>query len=442
MRYLVECTYVLDHPNDNTGIQRVVRNVINKLPGVREDAECVPVAFRGGDLYRVRRLAPQKYDGAVSNARRWMRALKHRYWYAHARLHDLAILSDSPRVRGIIHRLFTLFAPLYLLPAALVEFVATRWFDGERIEPLTVADDDVLVLLDSSWQYDFFPQVVAFKKRGIKVVGVIYDLIPLTHPQFCDKHLVKVFEEWFDWIAQHADGFMCISKTIAEEVKEAVHLRLGTEQAQQRWYGHFYLGSELDLTVAGEEIAPSVKRVFTGGRSVYLMVGTIEPRKNHVYLLDAFELLWEQGIDVALCLVGKVGWKCEALVDRIEKHPELNRRLFMLNGLADAELEYCYREAKRLVFPSYVEGFGLPLVEALERQLPAMASDIPVFREVGGSSVSYFDLAKPASLATDIKALELPGVADVDLDGWSWIGWQESAEQLIRGVDAGLQEKA
>jgi alpha-1,2-rhamnosyltransferase len=162
------------------------------------------------------------------------------------------------------------------------------------------------------------------------------------------------------------------------------------------------------------------------------MVSTIEPRKNHAYLLDAFERAWAAGSTARLCIAGRVGWKCEALLARVRNHPELNTRLFMFNDLSDTSLEHAYAHASALVFPSFVEGFGLPLVEAMQRGLPAMGSDIAVFREIGGEFMAYFDLRDPQSLADLIIGFQRSGQfpAARDVADWQWIGWREASQQL------------
>jgi glycosyltransferase involved in cell wall biosynthesis len=166
------------------------------------------------------------------------------------------------------------------------------------------------------------------------------------------------------------------------------------------------------------------------------MVSTLEPRKNHGYLLDAFELLWKSGLNVNLLLIGKVGWKCKGLIKRILSHPEYNRRLFMLNRVADTELEYCYRMARCLLLPSFVEGFGLPLVEAMQRGIPAMASDIPVFREVGGDYIAYFDPFNPDTLSALVRQYEKNGQfpASKPLTEWTWLTWRDSTRQLLSKI--------
>jgi O-antigen biosynthesis alpha-1,2-rhamnosyltransferase len=278
-----------------------------------------------------------------------------------------------------------------------------------------------------------FPLREDLKRQGVALIAVVYDLVPLTHPQYCDDTLVVVFENWFEWITRWADGYVCISRTTRYQLEAAVVERIGHEAASKQGYGHFYLGAELDRL---NEIDPpdgALERIFAGNRHVYLTVGTIEPRKNHSYLLDAFDLLWSRGHDVALCIIGRIGWKCEEVVARIRRHPEFGRRLFMLNDANDRSLDLAYRRARALIFPSHAEGFGLPLVEAMERGLPAMASDIPVFREIGGLFMAYFDLEDPWSLVDRVSSYEQSDQfpAGRPISEWRWIGWRESARQLM-----------
>jgi len=183
-----------------------------------------------------------------------------------------------------------------------------------------------------------------------------------------------------------------------------------------------------------------IENVFAEGAPIYLMVSTIEPRKNHAYLLDAFEILWAQGIDVRLCIIGKIGWKCEMLVERIRSHREYGKRLFMCNRVDDSSLEFAYRSSRALLFPSVVEGFGLPLVEAMQRGLPAMASDIPVFREVGRDFLAYFDLQDPASLADQVAAYERTDrfPAQQGIREWQWPGWREASQEFVDKVLVGV----
>ncbi|AIY42847.1 Glycosyltransferase [Collimonas arenae] len=431
------------HPEMNSGIQRVVRNIINHLPSVQDEAVCIPVIFKQGKLLEVKQLAPDYGDDwrsrlqeKLEKATQKLVQIRNRYWLLHSRLlyhWPWNAFHNAKRVTYVLCRLLSLS---FMLPLYLAEWLLKKIEVRPRAFEMECRSDDILVLLDSSWHADFFPVAEKLQQQGVSIVSVIYDLIPLTHPQFCDGPLVQVFDRWFEWIANTANGFVAISGTIRDEVRTEVQRRLGTEQAGNRWFDFFHLGSELDQVGPCKTVRPVLKKLFISGRSVYLMVSTIEPRKNHAYLLDAFDRLWEEGGDVVLCFIGRIGWKNERLIERVKTHPELKRRLYMFNDLSDVELEYAYSHSKALVFPSFVEGFGLPVVEAMQRGLPAMGSDIPVFHEIGGDFMSYFDLDQPDSLARQVRQFESSGVfpAPRTIKDWSWLNWENSARQLVQRV--------
>lgn len=441
-RLLIECTYVFEHPEDNSGIQRVVRNVIQRLPAADDNIECIPVVMIDGSLREVKRLAPFKPPKV--DLKSWRVKLEqwaNVFWLRHRNIERRWPFNRSHFTRRLLYvgcRL-TAFA-CYSLPMRLLDREIERNPIPERCVPLAHRAGDQLVLLDSSWHANFFPLAEQLKRDGVGIVSVIYDLIPLTHPQFCDAGLVKVFNDWFDWIARTADGYVAISTTIRDQVREEMQRRIGAHQVGQRWFDYFHLGAELDLSEADTTVDRGLQRLFKTPEPVFLMVSTIEPRKNHAYLLDAFERAWAGGSKARLCIIGKIGWKCEALIDRIQQHAELNRHLFMYNELSDKSLEYAYSHATALVFPSHVEGFGLPLVEAMQRGLPAMGSDIPVFHEIGGDYMAYFDLTNPQSLTDLVTGMERSAIfpAPLDLEHWHWLTWRDASAQLVERIARNL----
>lgn len=439
MRFLVECTYVYEHPHINSGIQRVVRNVVNNLVHL-STAECIPVVLTPSAIYRVNQLQPDHRQKIKPRVHAWLTRQHNRLGRLRERisLYRASIQKNQLSITGSVKQLACLPTQLALRGIMkCLSWTSLNYADTSRIEPLDYQPGDVLILLDSSWHADFFPMAERLKSEGVQIVAVIYDLIPLTHPKFCDDGLVRVFDHWFDWITRTADGYIAISRTIIEQVREEVHKRLGEDAAQQRWFDYFHLGSDLDQINPDCTVRIEVETVFQQ-RPVYLMVSTIEPRKNHAYLLDAFDQLWSENREVGLCFVGRIGWKNEHLIQRIRQHPQLGKRLFMLNDLSDRELEYCYLHARSLVFPSHVEGFGLPLVEAMQRSLPVMASDIPVFREIGGNSMAYFNLSDPGALAQLVSQYESSGLfpSEETISRLQWQSWQEATDQLISRVQA------
>lgn len=222
-RLLVECTYVFEHPKVNSGIQRVVRNVIRELPEADETVECIPVAMLDGTLYQVHSLAPldPRPHSPLVRLRILVERAANYFWLGQRTLEKRRPFRSSPWARRLLYVACRLFAFAFLsIPLRLLDRILGKQQPAPvRATPLEHRAGDQLVLLDSSWHADFFPLAERLKSEGVGIVSVIYDLIPLTHPQFCDAGLVKVFNHWFDWIAATADGYVAISETIRDEVR-------------------------------------------------------------------------------------------------------------------------------------------------------------------------------------------------------------------------------
>jgi glycosyltransferase involved in cell wall biosynthesis len=139
------------------------------------------------------------------------------------------------------------------------------------------------------------------------------------------------------------------------------------------------------------------------GAPIILQVGTIEPRKGHVDSLEAMELLWQQGAQARLLLVGSAGWKMDDFIARLKSHPEFGRRLFWTDRISDEALGQLYGACTGIIFPSLAEGFGLPIVEALYHGKPVLARRLDVFEALEGRGVTLFDTrASSAALAAEI----------------------------------------
>jgi glycosyltransferase involved in cell wall biosynthesis len=124
----------------------------------------------------------------------------------------------------------------------------------------------------------------------------------------------------------------------------------------------------------------------------FVVVGTIEPRKNHLLLLDVWDRLVAKLGNAAptLVVIGQRGWECENVVARLERSAG-SGRVVELPRCSDAELGNYLHHARALLFPTFVEGYGMPLVEALVAGVPGIASDLGVFREVAGDVPEYAD---------------------------------------------------
>ncbi len=291
---------------------------------------------------------------------------------------------------------------------------------------------DIVLMLDSSWYLPIWSSLHYAKKRGAKIITVTYDLIPISHPQFCDDRLQEVFDRWYRDSLPYFDGYLSISKSVMYDLK--AYLKNQNVPIYRYQFDSFQLGSNFKQEHSKREtIRDDLIDLYENKKSIYLTVSTIEPRKNHRYIFEVFKSLWEQEVDVSWVIVGKIGWKTETLIEEMQAHSAYQDRLQLFDDLNDEELEYCYLNSKALVFASIIEGYGLPIVESLANKLPVLASDTPVHREVGGELVSYFDLSDPNALLLLISDIEAAKRELIQLNEKEIkiADWDESAQELL-----------
>ncbi|ABE63550.1 glycosyl transferase, group 1 [Nitrobacter hamburgensis X14] len=294
---------------------------------------------------------------------------------------------------------------------------------------------DVVLMLDSSWEFHESHRSVfrAARLRGAEVITTLYDLVPIKVSAFCHPGIPPIFSDWLKVALAFSTGVVCISKAVADEFVQLLH---AVQFPRPMKIGYWHLGADFTFSPAGV-----VHRKFEAPSPRFLMVGTIEPRKGYVVALDAFDALWAQGFAGSLILVGKRGWNMDHFISRVRCHPENGRKLHWIERASDEELQRHYASCDALIAASYVEGFGLPIVEAAEYNKPVIASDIPVFREVVGENQSavFFDVGSTEALAACIDAFsrQLDQTLAFRNKGTRWITWTESARQLADVVTGG-----
>ena len=308
-------------------------------------------------------------------------------------------------------------------------------------ELIVFCQGDILLFLD------FHPEVAIshrgkiqfLRNKGIRVYHVVHDILPVSKPAFFWPELCSEFHTWLLAISK-SDGAICVSHVTAEEL--AGWLKANTRISLRPFkIGWFHNGADIENSIPTSGLPDEARQVLAhlASRPSFLMVGTIEPRKGYAQALAAFELLWAEGMDANLVIVGKQGWKVETLVETMRHHREKGKRLFWLEGISDEYLEKVYAASTCLLAVSEGEGFGLPLIEAAQYKLPIIARDIPVFHEVAGDHAFYFNGKEPDDLAKAVHEwLELyQSGRHPKSDDMPWLTWKQSTQQLL---DVILQE--
>lgn len=297
-------------------------------------------------------------------------------------------------------------------------------------EEIAVAPGDRFLMLSDSWNaFDVLaPALAGVRRNGGEIVSCIFDLIPELWPHACHEATVPRYRAWLRRALLESDAFIAISRTVALELGDYVETcRLPHRPGLK--IGWFHCGADLHAP-ATHAPRPKIAAAVTGDAPVFLLVGTIEPRKGHRVALAAFERLWSEGVAARLVIVGRRGWFEEAIVAAIGGHAENGARLFWFDDVDDPELSFLYDRATALVFPSYAEGFGLPIVEAARRGLPTICSDIPVFREVGRSGAIYFAVNDPDALAETLRGF-LSGSITAAPEDVSDASWAAAAARIV-----------
>lgn len=257
-----------------------------------------------------------------------------------------------------------------------------------RLRPEDMQPGNVFFDIDGVWNLTLRRSYLLpiLKKNGVRLVVYVYDIIPVTHPQFCHEQTVYNFMTYIGAYLQYADLILASAQSTLNEIDILLEqLKLPKIPGRVSW-----LGSDFNIkSTEDTEVNEEAVRAVEAGKYV-LMVGTIEPRKNHALILEAFEReLFKKGMN--LIFAGRVGWNVKAFEKKLKEHPQLNRQLFFLRGMNDATIDYLYKHAFCVAFPTFNEGFGLPIIESFQRGTPVLASDIPILREVGGDICDYFN---------------------------------------------------
>lgn len=249
-----------------------------------------------------------------------------------------------------------------------------------------------------------YDELSGWQNKGAKLYFFIHDLLPHLAPQWFEKKSVETFRLWLQTVMMLADGLLCSSTVVQKDIID--YCQQKPELREKNLIGHIIpLGADILASIPSMGLIPKADSLLQQWQeqNTILMVGTIEPRKGYSEILSAFEALWQQGEMVNLLIVGRGGWKTEALQKRLKAHREFNQRLFWLEKVSDEMLERIYKNVKGLIFASEAEGFGLPLVEALYYGKPVLVRDIPIFREIAGKSAHFFQRTTTLELAKDIN---------------------------------------
>ena len=273
----------------------------------------------------------------------------------------------------------------------------------------------------------------------LRPVFFVHDLIPLTHPQYCrageaERHTLRLLS-----MLRGQAIVVNSNDTLAQLARFAksqglslpAHCVALLAPAQQ-------LVAQLVKQLVKQSVAEESVQPY------FLMVGTIEPRKNHSLILRVWALLLEQwplAQVPRLVVLGQTGWQCADIEAQLRNTAQYQGRVQWIQQCNDVEMAQLMAGACALVFPSHVEGFGIPAVEALIAGTPVIASDLPVFRESVGRVPEYLPTDDVGLWAAHIMHYAAPGSLQRAAQLQRMLGWQAPTwAEHFRHVDALLAQ--
>jgi glycosyltransferase involved in cell wall biosynthesis len=226
--------------------------------------------------------------------------------------------------------------------------------------------------------------------KKIRRVTIIHDLTPVLFPHLHRWHSQILQRIFLRGILNKADIIIANSENTKRDICK-------TYPSNCKKVEKIYPGKS-DLFIPHRNNNNILKK-YKINSPYFLNVGTIEPRKNLMVLLEAFRIYKERIPDKTLLVIaGGRGWKSESFYNALNNHP--NRDEIICTGyVEDAELPALYSHAMAMIYPSVYEGFGLPVIESMSCLTPVIAADNSSLKEAGGNLAAYFQSDNAEELA-------------------------------------------
>ncbi|MES2187018.1 MAG: glycosyltransferase family 1 protein [Pseudomonadota bacterium] len=298
-----------------------------------------------------------------------------------------------------------------------------------------------VLLADRFWHTGAWAALDALLASPAAITLVVYDLISLRRPEWFAAGVDERFRHYLRQVLPRAQQVVCLSAAVRRDVREWMAAEgipappiLVVPPGHQVWSPPMAAAA-----VSGAQSRPpeGIPRAWTlGGARFVLQVGTLEPRKNHRLAWQAMQQLWRAGRTEGLLVIGQPGWLTDDFCQTLRRacaHTGSPAApvVVWLGECTDSALDWCYRHAAAVLYPSSHEGYGLPLAEAAASGTPVVAHDTPVHREVAaraGGRVSWTSL-DPTVLA-EALALALDA-QDVPFSPVPPRSWAQATGELV-----------
>ncbi len=272
---------------------------------------------------------------------------------------------------------------------------------------------------------------VGISKTGIKSVVTIHDLIHERNPEQYNTIDVKIYSKKFRYACEHADRVIAISEQTKRDIMEFYKI------PEQKITVCYQSCNPAFGKIVSEEEKVAVRKEFDLPEQFFLYVGSIIERKNLLNVCKALFLLREE-LDIPLVVIGNGGKYKQQVRDFVMQNG-LERKVIFLSDnkkaiaspafRSAATFPAIYQSAIAMIYPSFFEGFGIPVLEALWSRLPVITSNVSCLPEAGGDGAFYVNPAISEEIATGMKKIFEDGTFADSLREKGWRHAQQFTQQ-------------
>jgi glycosyltransferase involved in cell wall biosynthesis len=312
--------------------------------------------------------------------------------------------------------------PLVVQPAARHALAFTYWYEVKA--PLALR----------RYKPDVWVQPYGFCSLNTKIPQVlaVHDLAFRHYPEFIAWHHRRYYQWFTNRFLQKAQSIVTVSAFSKKDLIK--QYRVPAEKIEVIYNA----AKEIFQPLSWNE-KQQVKDGFSDGREYFLFTGGVHPRKNLMALLKAFSLFkkWQHS-NMKLLVAGRLAWDYEDILEKLKTY-KYRDDVVMLGYLPDEQLAKVTAAAYAMVYPSYFEGFGLPIIEAMQSEVPVITSNTSSMPEIGGEAALYADPSDPDAIAKHMLGLyrdetHRSRLIDAGTVQASKFSWDMAAEQLWQNI--------
>lgn len=314
---------------------------------------------------------------------------------------------------------------------------ARRYIPAFTGTPIVFSPGNELLILWGEWADESFQAaVVAAHSQGISIVHIVYDMLPILAPQF-SGHSTAAMSHYYRHVMPLCRLVLVISESTKKDLAGWLrHQKLPVPDIQT-----FRLGDDFAVVkpVMPDKVVSS--QVISRDEPFLLCVGTVEARKNHTLLYYVYKLAHSRGINLPkTVIIGRKGWRADNIYDIINTDPDTKQKIIFLENISDEELAWFYMNCRFTVYPSFYEGWGLPVAESIAYGKTCLASNTSSMPEIAQDIIDYFDPASSDECLQKIVALlddKYLSRCESRLSEYKTTTWDDTYQQVKMIIERG-----